>query len=271
MRWAGSVFISMFYGVVPALASEYAVSLPRTVEISGTQVVFDGKVNYSVPDDACAPISLKVVVPLDDLNAKLTQIVRSTGIEKNESCGDKLEIHGAHVMNAGGNLAAKVEGEVGRQECIKTDVPVFHDLKITMETKVVASTTIDSNASLTAVFDPVVSDNALTVQLVSGPELAISNDILRGVADLFKLDNKVQDKVRDAIQGAVASSAAALQLPATLAGFEFSFDDAHVETIDGRLALVVSGTAPRKQNLIGTFFTYLGGISGTPVTAPPCP
>lgn len=255
----------------PALAADYTVSLPRTVEISGTQVVFDGKVSYSVPDEACAPISLKIVVPLDDLNAKLTQIVRSTGIEKNESCGDKLEIHGAHIWNVGGNLAAKVEGKVGRQECIKTDVPVFHDLKITMETKVVASTTIDSNASLTAAFDPVVHDNAITVQLISGPELAISNDILRGIADLFKLDNKIQDKLRDAIQGALASSGAALQLPTTLTGFQFSFDDAHVETMDGQLALVVTGTSPRKQDLIGAFFSYLSGATGAKVTAPPCP
>ena len=253
-----------------AFAENYVLRMPRTVDISGTSVLFDGSISYAIPEKSCEPIPITFVVPLDDLNAKLIKIVKSTGIEKDQECGDRLEIHGAHLSADGGNLGAKVEGKVGRQECVKTKVPVFHGIEVTFENKIVASTTIDTDAGIEAVFDPVILNGALTAVLLGEPKLNVSNDILRGIAELFQVDNQLRDKIAEAIQKALAEPGAALQLPPTLAGFTFAFDDARADIVDGRLSLVITATSPRNQNLIGTFLSYLSEQTGTQVAAASC-
>jgi hypothetical protein len=263
-------FLALF-AAPRASADDHLVHLSRTETISGVQVEFPADVIYSIPADVCTPIRLELRIALNDLNSKLTQIVKSTGVEKHESCGDSITINNARIWPTNGRLAAKVEGNVGRQECIKTKVPEFHGLEVTFKDRVVASTSIDSNASIEANFGLAVENNALRVSLIGEPQLNVSNDILRTLAQVFNLDDRIRLKLAEAIRAALLQPESALQLPSNLAGFEFKFDGARADTTDGSMNLIISGTSPRTQPLLTQLFTYLGGASGAAVAETPCP
>jgi hypothetical protein len=260
-----------------AFAQEYSVPLKRHENISGVDVMFEGKADYSIPLDQCAPIPLKLIIYLDDLNSKLPAIVRTTGVEKNESCGDKVEIHGAHIWNENGLLIAKVEGKVGRQECIKTKVPEFKGIKITMKTRIIASNTFETNASVSAAFKPSVEHKdqsdagSLRFSQQGSADLRVSNDIYRNLLDLFNLDNKLEGKVTEAVQKALNDPKAALELPENLTSINFRFESAAIESINSRLALSVSGQSPRSASPLADLFGYLAGKTGQAVPVMSCP
>lgn len=272
-----TIFIGLNVCLAPdAFALDYSVPLKRDENISGVAVSFEGRADYSIPADQCAPIPLKLVVFLDDLNNKLPAIVRTTGVEKNESCGDKVEIHGAHIWTENGLLLAKVEGKVGRQECIKTKVPEFKGIKITMKTRIVASNTFETNASVSAAFKPSVEHidqndaGTLRFSQQGSADLRVSNDIYRNLLNLFNLDNKLEGKVTEAIQRALNDPKAALELPENLKSIRFRFESAAIESINGRLALSVSGQSPRSASPLADLFGYLAGKTGQAAPVTPC-
>jgi hypothetical protein len=259
-------FAALLCCIAPAGAADHVIALSRSETISGKSVKFTGTVTYSVPDASCAPIPLKLVVFLDDLNAKLTGIVRATGVEKKEKCGDRISIRSARISASGGNLVANVEGRVGRQQCIKTKLPALEGLGVTIKNKVV-SAKVQTDASIEAVLDPRIEANKLRMVLVGKPKLKVSDEILHELLDSFNLESKVEQKIAEAIQEALNKPKSALQLPVELAGFVFNFDDASAGMVDGHLSLIVTGTSPRTQPLIPQFFNYIG----VPAPKSPCP
>lgn len=238
---------------VSSAAQDYSIPLKRTEDVSGVSVNFDAVIKYSIPRNGCEPIPLKLTVSLKDLSDKLLPIIKATGIERRRKCGRTLSIEGAGLSADKGNFNAKIRGKVA--SCFR----VLGKRK-----------RIRSNATMSASFAPVIANNTLTAKLVGRPTVHISNDVIRALADLFRVDNKVERKLADSIQKALSKPQSALQLPAEVAGFQFQFKSARAETIKGLPSLVVEGQAPRRQPVMDKFFGYLGVAAGQPVTAAQC-
>lgn len=263
-----STFICLFAGAGAAHCETYRIDLQRNEVISGVAVPFSGYVDYDIAFQTCTPAPFKLVAYLDGLSQQLAQIIRSAGVERNEECGNKLSIGGAWIAAEGGQLHVKVDGHVGRQECVKTKVPEFKGLKITMKNRVVASNTFETNASVEAWFAPALQNNSLAMQR-KAVNLNVSNDIYRNLLDLFDGDDRIKSKISESIDGALRDPKAALKLPENLAGFELAFDTVSAEAVDGKPALVLTGTTTRKQTLFGSFLGYLGTAAGKPAPESP--
>ncbi len=257
----GSVLICCFASTGTARCETYRVDLQRSEIIGGVAVAFSGYVDYDIALQTCTPAPFRLVAYLDSLSLQLAQIVRSSGVERDEECGDKLSIGGGWIAAEDGQLHVKVDGHVGRQECIKTQVPEFKGLKITMKNRVVASNSFETNASIEAWFTPKLNNNSLAMQR-NAVNLNVSNDIYRNLLDLFDGDDRIKSKISESIDGALRDPKAALKLPESLVGFELAFDTVSAEAIEGKPALVLTGTTTRKQTLFGTFLGYLGTATG---------
>lgn len=226
--------------------ADHVVPLSRTETVSGVPVRFDGNVTYTIPEKSCAPIPLKLVVSLDDLNAKLTRIIKASKVERQESCGERLAVDKARMWADGGHLSTKAEGTVGWQQCAK----VMH--------KAVVLTTLHSGIGVEAAFQPRIEENRLHMDLVGKPRLHIADETLSDLLKTFDPGGKLDAKLAEVVQAALNKPKAVLQLPTELAGFTFTFDKASIDTVDGHLSLVVTGTSPRNQALMPKFFGYLG-------------
>lgn len=246
-----------------SVADARSIPLPsRTENISGVPVTFTGSAVLN--RRTCSALDARIRVSLADLAAKAIQIVKTSGVEKNEECGDKVRIDGASMTRSGSNLAVKVTGNVARQECVKTKVPEFRGLKVTMKTRVIASTTLDSNASVSAVFDPVVANEgrALRMNLVSGPHTRVSNDIAKALISVFNLDRRIDGKMKEAVTKALGRPDAMLPLPPELASLGIRFRDARIA--DGP-TLEVDGQIPLPPGLEATTLALMGfGTDGCP-------
>lgn len=263
MSMLASSVICFFANAGAAHCETYRVDLQRNEIISGVSVPFSGYVDYDIAFQTCTPAPFRLVAYLDGLSQQLAPIVRSAGVERNEECGNKLSIGGAWIAAEGGQLHVKVDGHVGRQECVKTKVPEFKGLKITMKNRVVASNTFETNASVEAWFVPTLHNNSLAMERKS-VNLNVSNDIYRNLLDLFDGDDRIKSKISESIDGALRDPKAALKLPESLAGFELAFDTVSAEAVDGKPALVLIGTTTRKQTLFASFLGYLGTATGRP-------
>jgi hypothetical protein len=227
-------------------AADHVVPLSRTEAVSGVPVRFDGSVTYTIPEKSCAPIPLRLVVSLDDLNAKLTRIIKASKVERQKPCGERLTVDRARMWADGGHLSTRAEGAVGWQQCAK----VMH--------KAVVLTTLHSGIGVEAAFQPRIEANRLHMDLVGKPRLEIADETLADLLKTFDPGGKLDAKLAEVVQTALNKPKAALQLPTELAGFTFTFDTARIDMVDGHLSLVVTGTSPRNQALMPKFFGYLG-------------
>ena len=258
----------VWLGIDAASAKSYQLELKREEMIANVPVIFNSRVEYDLPDLSCNPIPVRLVVYLDTLSNALTSIAKVSGVERDDYCGDKVTITNARLWNERGQLHAKVDGHVGKQECIKTKIPEFSGFKVTMKDRVVASNTFETNVSLEASFTPLISNNLLTLQIVD-TRLNVSNDIYRGFLDMFDMKESLVKQLSEAIDSTLKDPRSALQLPQALAGFVLSFDKAAIEDVDGKLSLVVQGTAQRNQELFGSFLAYLGMVTEQPAPEQP--
>ncbi|KEA07729.1 hypothetical protein CN09_00670 [Rhizobium rhizogenes] len=193
-------------------------------------------------ENQCSSLNAALIVDLQDFLAKATQIVRASGVEKNEECSDKVAISGTHLERSGDGFRIKVDGNVGRQQCVKTDVPEVHGFEVRMVTKIVGSTTVDTNASIVAVFAPLV-ENGKTLRLnrVGGIDVNVSNDALRYLLSATELDKRLVSHIERTVDKALAGDKARLMLPEALNGLEIHLKDAKIVDGASGLALNVEG------------------------------
>ena len=248
-----------------ASAADFVPLPPRVETIERQQVTFDGALRVEL-SNRCANANVDIRVGLDDLRAKLPLIARSAGLDRNEKCGAKVAIHGANLRRNGDGLSIKVNGNVGKQECIKTKVPEFRGLKVTMKTRVVASTTIRSNVSVEARFLPIIVNGGtgLSLKREGDPVVRISNDILRTLVRGLGLKSRLADKVGTALNQMLAKTKPFL-LPDRVKDYNIKFQRAAIEEHDGSTYLVVSasGTVPAaEQPLLRTSILAVGGSCG---------
>ncbi|WP_027681696.1 hypothetical protein [Rhizobium leguminosarum] len=237
---AGAV---LFLGSIAASAQPRDFPIgPVNQDISGVAVSFSGTLSVRPMEGQCNSLNAVLVIDLQDFLAKATQIVRASGVEKNEGCGDRVAISGTHVERSGNGFRIKVDGNVGRQQCVKTKVPEVHGLEVKMVMKIVGSTTVDTNASIVAVFAPVV-ENGKTLRLnrVGGIDVNVSNDALRSLLSATELDKRLVSHIESTVDKALAGDKARLALPDALNGLEIHLKDAKIVDGASSLALNVEG------------------------------
>ena len=215
---------------------------PVNHDISGVAVSFSGTLSVRPTENQCGSLNAALVVDLQDFVTKATQIVRASGVEKNEECGDKVSITGTHLDRSGNGFRIKIEGNVGHQACVKADVPEVHGFEVKMVTKIVGSTTVDTNASIVAVFAPLI-ENGRTLRLnrVGGIDVNVSNDALRYLLSATELDKRLVSHIERTVDKALAGDKARLVLPEALIGLEIHLKDANIEDGASGLALNVEG------------------------------
>lgn len=245
MRRAGLVGIGMALALMAGGAAALDFPLPAQVEtVEGVQVVFTGALSAE-PSADCGLVEITARIDLSDLARKALQIMRTAGVERSQSCGDSVALSSVDLWAEGPNLGVKVNGSVARQECVKTKVPEFRGLKMTMKERVIASNTFRTNASLRGVFDPVVEDGRrLRARRVSGPTLAVSNDIYRNLLGMFDLKGMLTGKLERSVDAALGDSGAALVLPPHLTELKLAVTDARMDPAAKGLVLVLDGNAP---------------------------
>ncbi|MEM9060366.1 MAG: hypothetical protein AAGD13_07865 [Pseudomonadota bacterium] len=235
--------------------------IPAQIQsIGGTNVRFTGQMTLT-PRAACSGVNLSASIGLADLQSKLTKIVQGAVPTVNNSCGERRAIHAVHLGRSGGNLTVKVDGKVGKQFCTRTKVPEVHGFKIKWTLKTVASSTQETNASVSAVFAPTVINNgtAVRARLVSGPETQVSNDALRGLINVFNLNGRINTSIRHAIERALNADTALFQLPPEFRRYGVTLRDANIASWNNQLALRVNGALDIPSQFRPTIMALLGG------------
>ena len=247
MQFAKSLICSFALVSSPLAAQELPIPT-ITQNVSGVPVNFSGRMTFTVGGN-CQRLDTSLFVDLRDLAAKTTQIVHTAGVNRSASCGETVRLNQVNMNRSGTGLAIKADGFVSKQECVKTKVPEFRGLKVTMKTRTVASNTFATNTSVRAVFMPEVTDSgrALHMTLSGTPELSVSNDAYRFLLDAFNLRGGVEGKIRDAAQSALAAPQATAILPPALTQFGLVMKDARIVDDAGKLALRVAATVPVPQ------------------------
>ena len=254
--------VSLFFAAqpVPTLA-QINIPIPAyNHNINGTSVQFSGELRLA-SKRTCDGIALGATINLADLARKITGIVQREVPAVSHSCGDRRAIHQVHLHRSGDNLGIKVDGMVGRQLCTRTKVPEVHGFKVKWVLKTVGSTTQQTNASVSAVFDPVIHNgDTVRARLISGPDTRVSNDALRGLISLFNLNGRINSTIRAAIERALSTDAARFRLPDNLRrlGLPLRLGDAKIVNWNNQLALKMSGRLDVPQRYRSTVAGILG-------------
>ena len=234
----------LFAATSTSAQAQIDVPIPAyTHNINGTNVQFQGNLRLA-PRRTCDSIAIGATVGLADLARKITGIVQREVPAISQECGDRRAVHAVHLSQSGKNLAVKVDGMVGRQLCTKTKVPEVHGFKVKWVMKTIARSTQDTNASVSAVFDPIVQNgDTVRARLVNGPDTRISNDLLRGLIRLFNQQGKIDRTIRTAIERALGADTAMFRLPDGFRQFgtPIILGDASITRWNNQLALKLSG------------------------------
>ena len=241
----------------PCFGIEYNTTFEKMEQISSVEVKYPVSLKATFPANTCQPAILDITIRLDDLNRKLLRIVRSSGIETNEKCGNKLSLSDAHFFNRSNMLGVKVSGTVGRQECIRTKVPEFRGLKVTMKNRVVASNTFRSDASINANFRPQIINNKLSVSLIGGPQINVNNNLYHSLGRLFNFNTRIRAKLATAINRALGDPGAVLHLPNNLTGLQITYNSMHFITENSQPAIKVRARVDHNHHLFTGFFQHI--------------
>lgn len=225
-----NAILFLFLTVFPVHAG--SVQLPSfnfEKTISGIRVAIPVS-NAVERDTPSGPIHFIAILGLADLFSKADAIIRASGIERDEHCGDKFTYNGTLFNIAGEQLRVKAHFNAGKQFCKKIlGIP--------------SSTTQRSNGSVTVDFSVDVQDNHIRLQH-GPPALAISNDLVRGLLQLTGLDEKIQAMMTSALDRTLADPKAMIQLPKAVQDLDVTIDSARFDQPGGSPALVVKGKLP---------------------------
>lgn len=257
-RLAAPLLACLAASAAMADAQRVEVPLSRTEPVVGVPVVFDGKVAYTVVADTCEPMPIELTVHMDDLDRRLTDIARASGLERTERCGTSIAVHDARLGRQAGDLQIRIDGHVEREEC----VVVFGNT---------IATRYGSDATLTGVLRPLVIEGKLRTELVGEPQLTVQDPLLQAAVELLDLDGQLGRDLARSVGDSLAQPESALELPDELVGFQISYEAARIDDVDGRLSLVVNALASRTQPAFGGFLDYLAGFAGGSVASPACP
>jgi hypothetical protein len=259
MKIAAAAAAALLMLAANAAADDQQITVPlsRTEPVAGVPVTFEGKVTYSLVSGTCEPIPLQLVVHLDDLAAKLTEVGRGAGLERADECGTRITLHDSGLAEAGDDLAVRVDGHVAREECVTLlGAPI--------------KTTYGSDATLEGELRPVISEGLLRTELVGTPRLTVRDPVLQAMVSVFEIDRQIAEPLERSIGEALSQPTSALELPKELVGFQIEYRTARIDTVDERLSLVVDAQAPRRQGGIASFMDYLTGFGAQPAAPSEC-
>lgn len=247
-RWYRAVILALVLIVTTLETSAREPIIPLPIinqNISGVAVSFTGELALSQSADNKA-MDVGLLISLKDLAGKLTQIIKNSGLEKNDKCGDRISIHSANMTRIDNKLRIKVSGRAGKEVCLRTRIPEIHGLSIKMKTHTVLSSTVDSNISITMIFVPAVEDRGqkLRMKPVGNPTLEVSNDAVRAAISALRLEAKLLAKIKAAVDHALLADKASFSIPRQLKKYSITLRDARIVDYSGSIALAVAGHLP---------------------------
>ncbi|MCP4182249.1 MAG: hypothetical protein GY761_02895 [Hyphomicrobiales bacterium] len=248
----------------PVFAAEKEFPILQIVNnVSGVPISFSGAITLS-QSKQCVSMKAIIEINLNDLFAKITQIAKASGVERNEHCGSKVAIKSVNIRRDGGNLLVNTNGLVGRQECVKINVPEFRGLKMTMKTRIIARNTFKTNVNMEGVFQPIIinSGKALSMKLVSNTTPRFSNEFDRFLASDLNLGARIYKDIALAINSSLVIDKALSQLPDQVRQLGITMKDVTIVDANGSAALRVQGNIPVPNNLRPTIFSFLGFNGG---------
>ncbi|MFT5112357.1 MAG: hypothetical protein ACI8P9_001681 [Parasphingorhabdus sp.] len=241
------------------VASTRTVALPLVTEtIAGVTVQFPASGDFTIRSN-CRVLDAKLNISLQELSDRLLTILKRSGIEQNHKCGDKTSIQNATMHRSGSHLKVVIKGNIGREECVFAKVPEINGFSVTFKERLIANTTLESNASVSAEMQPVIDkNNALSLTLIKKPHIYVENEAYEYLISALGFQREIHANLAQNIQSIIKSNQQWVKLPPSLAPFGVSLSNAQIVLNKSGLALQLDGHISIPPYLAPTTLSLLG-------------